>query len=321
MPKILIIRFSSIGDIVLTTPVIRNIKNQIPGCELHYCTKLNFKAILESNPYVDKIFCYEKDLKGLIEKLKEEKYDFVIDLHNNLRSLIIKKSLNTKAFSFDKLNFKKWLLVNFKINKMPPVHIVDRYMETTKSLKIVNDNRGLDYFIPPKDEFILSSLPEAFRSNFVAFAIGAAHFTKRIPPEKIIEFCQIIPFPIILLGGKEDTETGNQIESAVRNSEKIINLCGKLSLNQSASVVKQSYAVVTPDTGLMHIAAAFKKRIYSVWGNTTPSLGMYPYLTDFKVIENNNLSCRPCSKIGYPKCPKGHFKCMKDLNGKILDSM
>lgn len=310
MTKILIIRFSSIGDIVLTTPVIRCTKQQKPDIEIHYLTKKSFKGILEHNPYITKIHLIEKEVKEVIEDLKKENFDFVVDLHNNIRSLQIKMALSKPSASFKKLNFKKWLLVNFKINKMPETHIVDRYMQTVESLGIKNDKKGLDYFITAENEVNISTLPTSHQNGYIGFVIGAKHFTKQLPTEKIISICKKINQPIVLLGGKEDTERAELIKNAVEST--IYNACGKYNLNQSASLIKQATKIISHDTGLMHIAAAFKKEIISVWGNTVPAFGFTPYLPDArsKIVEVKNLSCRPCSKIGYEKCPKGHFKCM-----------
>ncbi|GAB2621013.1 glycosyltransferase family 9 protein [Emticicia sediminis] len=303
--KFLLLRFSSIGDIVLTTPVIRCIKTQYPDAEVHFATKKQFKVLVENNPYIDKYFLLEKSLNPFIKTLHSEDYDYVIDLHNNLRTSIIKLRLGKKSFSFDKLNFKKWLLVNLKINQMPDVHIVDRYLETVKDLGIKNDLKGLDYFIPEKDKVQINE-------SYIAFAIGGQHFTKKLPTSRIIEVCQKINGKIMLLGGKEDSPAAEEIAKTL--GDKIINACGKYNLNQSASLVQKAEYIITHDTGLMHIASALKKKVISIWGNTVPEFGMYPYLTEFKIIENKELSCRPCSKIGYNKCPKGHFKCMNDLN-------
>ena len=303
--KFLILRFSSIGDIVLTTPVVRCLKLQFPNSEVHFTTKKQFKVLVENNPYIDKYFLLEKSLNRLIKDLQSEDYDYIIDLHNNLRTSIIKFRIPAKSFSFEKLNFKKWLLVNFKINIIPNIHIVDRYLKTVESLGIKNDNQGLDYFIPDRDNVVINEV-------FVAYVIGGQHFTKKLPTHKIIEICEQSLTKVILLGGKEDFETGEIIQKAI--GKKVINACGSYNLNQSASLLQQAEYVISHDTGLMHMAAALKKRIVSIWGNTVPAFGMYPYLTDYKLVENNNISCRPCSKIGYSKCPKGHFKCMQDLD-------
>ena len=327
--KILILRFSSIGDIVLTTPVIRNLKVQLDEPEIHYCTKTGFAGIVQNNPYIDKVHLLDDSLNNLIENLKKENFDYVIDLHNNLRTRIIKFRLGVKNYSFDKLNKEKWLKVNLKIDHLPNKHIVDRYMEAVAPLGVKKDHLGLDYFIPENDEVPMDWLPETHQKEYVAYAIGAQHGTKRLPLERMIELCDKINKPIILLGGKEDAEIGDQLhdffgrthdtkplESGLKDMNKkalIYNACGKFNLNQSASLLKNARYVFTHDTGLMHIASAFKKEIFSIWGNTIPMFGMYPYNTKFTVLENNSIDCRPCSKIGYDKCPKGHFKCMNDI--------
>ena len=326
--KILILRFSSIGDIVLTTPVVRCLHQQLDA-EVHYCTKKGFKNILEENPHVAKVHTFDSTLSTLIKVLRAEKFDYIIDLHNNFRTRLIKLALRKKSFSFDKLNYKKWLLVNLKVNTMPNIHIVDRYMATVKSLGVTNDDAGLDYFIPEKDEIELDWLPEPHQKGYIAFAIGGQHATKQLPLKRIIEVCDKINKPIVLLGGKEDKAVGEEVERFFDRSQDseelteglrklnkkavIFNGCGKFNLNQSASLLKHAMAVFTHDTGLMHMAAALKKEVFSIWGNTVPEFGMYPYNTKFTIFEKKGLSCRPCSKIGHDKCPKGHFKCMNEI--------
>jgi len=328
--KILILRFSSIGDIVLTTPVIRTVKTQLEDVSLHYATKIQYKEILEANPYIDKMHYLDGSLTNLIQELQSEKFDFVVDLHHNLRTFRIKQALRVPSKSYNKLNVEKWLKVNLKIDNLPNVHIVDRYMKTVETLGVRMDALGLDYFIPEKDEVPSDWLPEGFRNEYVVYAIGGQHETKKLPINKMIELCDRINRPIVLLGGKEDEETGERLVNFFRHSKEegteaalrqklnkktvINNGCGKFLLNQSASLIKNARYVFTHDTGLMHIAAAFRRETYSIWGNTIPGFGMYPYRTKFSVLENNQLDCRPCSKIGFNKCPKGHFKCMNEVN-------
>jgi ADP-heptose:LPS heptosyltransferase len=323
LTKILILRFSSIGDIVLTSPVIRCVKQQIAGSEVHFLTKKNFESVIADNPYIDKIFLLENNLPEIINQLKKENYDYIIDLHHNLRTWRIKRALGKKAFSFNKLNFEKWLITNFKINKLPNKHIVDRYFETVDKLGVTNDFKGLDFFINSKNNVDLTNLPEIFKEGYIAFAIGGQHATKRLPTEKIISICRKIEEPILLLGGKEDALTAEKISSFC-GKNKTYNACGKYNLQQSASLIKQAKKVITHDTGLMHIAAAFKKDVISVWGNTIPEFGMYPYLAGekSKIIEVKELSCRPCSKIGFKKCPKKHFYCMNLIDeNDIIDAL
>ncbi|MBY0434867.1 MAG: glycosyltransferase family 9 protein [Cyclobacteriaceae bacterium] len=327
--KILVLRFSSIGDIVLTTPVVRTLKTQLENAEVHYATKEEYSLLVNQNPYIDKVHVLKSSLRELINELKQQQFDYVIDLHHNLRTFQIKQSLGVKSLSFNKLNVEKWLKVNLKIDRLPNVHIVDRYMDTVKSLGVKMDALGLDYFIPESDEVPLDWLPEEFQKGYVAYAIGAQHETKKLPLNRMIELCDKINKPIVLLGGKEDAAKAKEIERffsrplhdqgtepgllELNKKAVVYNACGKFNLHQSASLVKQARVVFTHDTGLMHISAAFKKEIFCIWGNTIPNFGMYPYRTKFTILENNRLKCRPCSKIGYNKCPKGHFKCMNDL--------
>jgi ADP-heptose:LPS heptosyltransferase len=312
--KFLIIRFSSIGDIVLTTPVIRCLKQQVPGAEVHYLTKENYRGLVSNNPYVDKVQVLGSSWELMMHQLQYEEYDYMIDLHHNLRTLRIKKAVKgAKYFSFNKLNIQKWLLTTLKINRLPNVHIVDRYLDTLKDFNVVNDGKGLDYFYPEKDRIKDKDLPISHIHGYVGIVIGAALNTKKLPVHKLQELCAAIKYPIVLLGGPEDRNEGTEIASA--DPIKIYNSCGKFNLNESADLVQYAKVIVTHDTGLMHIAAAFKKTVISVWGNTVPEFGMTPYYGDTiisnEIAEIKPLSCRPCSKIGYDKCPQGHFKCME----------
>ena len=332
--KILVIRFSSIGDIVLTTPVIRCLKNQIDDVEIHVLTKKKFSSLYKTNPYINKVYEYDDSLKKNIEELKLENYDYIVDLQKNKRSIRVTHALHKPHSSFPKLNFKKFLLTTFKINLMPDIHIVDRYFKAVEKLGVKNDYQGLDFFISEKNDYPLSELPENFQEGYHAFVIGGTYKTKILPAVKIVEIIQKLNEPVILLGGPDDVERANEILDKIlesqnlKNSEsqklsnsatqQLISLVGKINLEQSASIVKKAKSVLTNDTGLMHIAAAFHKNIVSVWGNTVPELGMYPYLPNEKekchIIECKDVKCRPCSKLGFKECPRKHFNCMMEID-------
>ncbi len=319
--KLLLIRFSSIGDIVLTTPVLRSIRRQYPDAEIHFLVKQSFRPVIAANPYIDIIHTLDKDLNENIAELKQIGFDYIIDLHRNLRTLRVKKALKVPSLTFDKLNFRKWLYVNFKWKVMPDKSIVDRYFEGLKELNIKNDGQGLDYFIPENLQTSQDDIPMGHWAGFVGCVIGGSYFTKQFPVAKWKEFVQLCPYPIILLGGPEDRDAGNEI--AAVDTAKVYNACSKFNITESADLVKRARVVVSNDTGLMHIAAAFKKPIVSLWGNTTPEMGMFPYygfnnlnqnVSQLSVMmEVKQLSCRPCSKIGYDKCPRKHFKCMNNI--------
>lgn len=318
MKKILIIRFSSIGDIVLTTPVIRCLKQRYPNAELHYVTKKNFATILTHNPYLTKIHAFDGDFKNLAISLRAENFDFVVDLHHSIRSRRLLIRLQKPYTSFHKLNFRKLLLIKAKLNLMPKLHVVDRYFKAVSGLKVKNDFLGADFFIDSN-----ATLPDdveqfLHQSHVVALAVGSKHATKQLPVEKIKELLQLTTFPVLLLGAPEDVEKANEVVSGFE--DRVFSACGKLSLQQSALALSKSSALITGDTGMMHIAAALNIHVFSIWGNTVPAFGMYPYVPKNAILADifqvPGLACRPCSKLGFKNCPKGHFKCM--LNQDML---
>lgn len=319
--KFLIIRFSSIGDIVLTTPVIRCLKKQVPDVSLHFLVKRSFYPVVQHNPYIDKLHVLDHSWELMMHELEDEDFDYIIDLHHNIRTLRIKNRLQKKSFSFYKLNVEKYIYTSAKINILPDVHIVDRYLKTVESFGVKNDGAGLDYFISSDDEIRKGDIPVSHYAGYIGCVIGAAHGTKRLPAHKWKEFCERIDHPVILLGGKQDVVMAKEIAEV--DPVKIYNACGKFSINESADLVRRAKVIISNDTGLMHIAAAFKRPVISLWGNTVPSFGMYPYYgenflsaqkeTPYSILQTNKLWCRPCSKIGYKKCPLGHFKCMENI--------
>jgi ADP-heptose:LPS heptosyltransferase len=323
--KILIIRFSSIGDIVLASPVFRCVKKQLPNVEVHFLTKYAYKIVTAANPYIDKFFYFEKNINDLLIDLKKENYDYVIDLHNNFRSNKIKNALAKETYTIDKLTLEKFLLVNLNIDFMPNRHITQRSLDAVLSLGVEDDGAGLDYFIDEKDELKPDDIPMGHSAGFIAIVIGATHFTKRFPTHKIIELCTKINYPIILLGGKEDAENGAVIANT--NTVKIYNACGKFNISESADIVRKAKLVISNDTGMQYIACALKRPVIALWGGTTPDLDVEPYYgKNFmsnitKPIYENivlNLSCQPCSKYGLKKCPKEHFNCMEKINVDVL---
>lgn len=311
--KFLVIRFSSIGDIVLTTPVVRGLKQQVENAEIHFVTKKKHASLVNSNPYIDKIHLFGDNLNELVAQLQEEQFDYIVDLHQNIRSNRLKRRLDAPSFSFQKLNWEKWLMVKFKINRLPDQHIVERYLKTVSIFDVKDDGKALDFFISDNEAFNNEDLPATFKDGYVAFVIAGTYATKKLPVDKVSQICQQISYPVILLGGKSEQAEGEKILSESKGN--VLNYAGKISLNQSASLVRDARLVLSNDTGLMHIAAAFKKKILSFWGNTIPRFGMTPYKAhpESKKLEVAGLKCRPCSKLGYQKCPKKHFRCMNDI--------
>lgn len=312
--RFLVIRFSSLGDIVLTSPVVRCLKQQVEDAEIFFLTNSKYSSVLISNPYISKVYEYPDNVGSFISLVADTQFDYIIDLQNNYLSRLIKLRLKVPAFTVDKLNIRKFITVCFKINRLPAIHIVDRYLDTVSLFDVANDNKGLDFFIPGDENFGKSSLPPACQNGYVAFITGGTHNTKKLPAEKIAAICNRIDYPVVLIGGVGEQGSGDNIVSVTEGN--VFNYSGKTTVNESAILVRDSNLVLTNDTGFMHIAAAFKKKILSFWGNTIPQFGMYPYMADpaSEIVEVSNLKCRPCSKIGYNKCPKRHFKCMNDID-------
>ena len=209
LSKILVIRLSSIGDIVLASPVIRCIKQQLPNAEVHFLSKKSFKAVTEANPYIDKFFYLDNNLADLIDELDKENYDYIIDLHKNFRTFKIKLALKTRAYTYKKETLAKFLLTRFGINAMSGRHITDRSMDTVAPLGVVNDGRGLDYFIPSNIRISIADLPTQHQFGYIAIVIGASYHTKKLPIHKLQELCTLIDYPIVLIGGKEDMAEGD----------------------------------------------------------------------------------------------------------------
>ena len=317
--KILVIRFSSMGDIIYTTPVVRCLKLQLPDSEIHFLTKQQFRYIYEKNPYLDKLHILKPKLKDTIAEIKKEQFDLIIDLHNNLRTSIIKLSTGLPSSTYKKDRLRKWLGLKLKWSALyPKEHLVDRYLKAVKFLGVVNDEKPIDYYVA--QEYQLEDLlPASHANDFVAFIIGATHFTKRMPVEKVIEICQNIKEPIVLMGGSDVLENAQAIQLAI--GERVYSTCGKTNLDQSVFIVSKAKKVIGFDTGLTHIAEAFDMPLVSIWGSTAPELlGVFPYKITNSLEAGIELPCRPCTKFGREACPLGHFKCMKDIpNNMITD--
>ena len=322
--RLLFIRFSSIGDIVFTTPAIRAAKLQLPGVEIHFLTKGSMKAVTEANPYIDHFHYFDKDLNATIEELKKHQFDYVIDLHKNFRTYKIKKALGAPSLSYQKLSWQKLLLTKLHFNFMPNRHISDRCIDTLASLGVVNDGKGLDYFVPYNIQLEPNALPVSHANGYIALVIGASFSSKKLPIPQLQDLCKQLKYPIVLIGGKEDALEGEHV--AAVDTDKIFNACGKFNLHASALLVQQSKTVISHDTGFLYIACAYHKKTVAIWGATSPALQVEPYYptqaNEAAEMYYNaivpNLSCQPCSNYGTKQCPQGHFACMRQQNIRAI---
>jgi heptosyltransferase-2 len=305
------------GDIIYTTPVIRCLKQQLPDSEIHFLTKEQFKYIYQQNPYLTKLHFLKSTLKETISDIKSEQFDLIIDLHNNLRTTLIKIATRIPSSTYKKNAVSKWLALTLRWHALfSKEHLVDRYLETVKFLGIKNDNKPIDYYIAG-NYTLADILPETHQLGYVAFIIGATHNTKRMPNQKIIDICRSINGPIVLLGGNDVKDNAEEITRAI--GPRVYSACGLTNLDQSVFVVSKARRIIGFDTGLTHIAEGFDVPIASVWGSTTPDLlGVFPYKVKDSIVVGIDLPCRPCSKFGQEKCPLGHFKCMKNIPDQVV---
>ncbi len=318
MKKALIIRFNSIGDIVLTTPVIQSLSDA--GYVVDYLCKSAFAEIPTANPMVRRCWSYVDNLTALVRELKKEHYDLVVDLHNNLRSRKVRSGLKAPARVLKKRPIEQFLLTRFGRRPRVSKHIVHRFLATVAREGKISSEPKLSFHINQEAEAEISRLD--LPASPIAIAVGAAWQTKAIPEAKLIDVInQFVGYPIILLGGHAEKPKAIRLQQAVDN--ELIDLCGKVSISGSAAVIRRSLCLLTGDTGMMHIAASLGVPMVAIFGSTHPVLGYTPFYGErgkdsFSIIQNNNLNCRPCTKQGKASCPKRHFKCMNDLDTRII---
>jgi len=310
-PRILVIRFSSMGDILLTTPVLRALREKYPKGEIHFLTKAKFREAIETHPVPDQFWYLENSLSEIIKNLQAVRFDLVIDLHASLRSLMVRFQLNGDQYVFPKNSMSRWLWMKLGIGQPDPRHVVEKYLAAVQSLGAISDGGGLDFRILPEVHSVIEAekTQHFAQTPIIAIVLAATYQTKKWPEEHFIRFLKGLQQPFVLLGGPAERELGDRI---IQETNGGINRCGECSLQQSAAWIDHSRFVVTHDTGLMHLAAALKKTCFVIWGNTSPVLGMYPWKTEFYNLEVRDLSCRPCTHLGYAVCPKGHFACMRN---------
>lgn len=311
-PKhILLVRFSSIGDIIICTPVIRAVRKRYPEATLHFATKSQYASLLEENPHLDHLHLLDDSWDDFVNEILPFKFDILLDLHKNIRSKLLHRKLKPgRYYTYKKKNPEKWLLANFKWNRLDGKHILDRYFDMLHPLGCEYDGRGYEIHIP--EDIQMGNLAA---QEYACLSLGAKFKTKSLPYDQLEKLVDGLRLKLVLIGGEEERSLADRLYRAFPN--KVKNLCGELSLLQSARVIERSKIVISHDTGMMHVACAFNKPLISIWGSTVPAFGFYPKFAEGvdvwnEVVERRDLSCRPCSKLGYESCPKGHFKCMND---------
>lgn len=330
--KTLILRFSSIGDIVLASPLIRALRRRFPEARIDFVVKTEFAELVRYNPYLSSVIEYSASqgfagLVSLKRQIRSTAYDTVIDIHNNFRSIYLRSWIGAGTVAvMDKRLWKRFMLVRFKWNRYDGLFsVADRYIEPLRSLGIENDGVGTEVFVPKAVTDHVSELWRSYRiasgRQVIALAHSAKHITKMWPADRYAELgCRIIENGgvIILLGSQADTIRSNGIADLLHAKgvpkSSVVNLTGELDLLRVAALMDICSLVVANDSGLMHLAGARKRPVVGIFGPTVKEFGFFPVGTRNRVVERTGLECRPCSHLGGPRCPKGHFRCMADIS-------
>lgn len=330
--KTLVIRFSSIGDIVLSTPLLRVLRARFPQSQIDYATRSEYAELVQYNANLNVTHQFDAatgftGLKELKKKLRRERYDLVVDLHNSIRSGYLRSMLGVDSIvKVDKRIRERTLLVKFKKNTYRSiVPVADRYIETVKRFGIRNDGKGAELHIPDEILFGVSGKMAKMRLERFEHVIGLCpftrHATKEWPVERFVELgvkaVKSLDAAIMVLGGKADREKAGPMVQGLADSvgeERVLNFTGELSLLESAASMQYCDVIVSNDSGLMHIATAVQKKTVAIFGSTVEEFGFFPQGENVVVTEKKGLYCRPCSHLGLPRCPEEHFRCMNEIS-------
>lgn len=331
--KTVVFRLSSIGDIILSSALLR-VMRQAAGkdARIDFVVRKEYAELVRHSHHLSIVHEYDVEtgfegLKKLAKELYDEHYDLAVDIHDSIRTKFLRTTCRPKeTVVVDKRKFERWLLVNMKRNAYDDaLSVADRYIETVEEYVVKNDGKGLEIFIPDSTLFEISGKMARLKLNefekVIGICPGSKHFTKRWQKEKFAEVAvrtaKEFHAKIFLFGGPDEKDDCTFVADEVKrrvSPDAVSNFTGEFSLLESAAALEFCDVVVTNDSGLMHLAAAKQKKIVAVFGSTVKEFGFFPYGTEAIVVEKNDLDCRPCTHIGRKSCPKEHFKCLLDIS-------
>ena len=323
--KILIIRLSSIGDIILATALIRCVKRKYPAAEIDFLVKKQFLDIVKYNPNISNVIVFEKgeDLLELKDKIRRTGYDWIIDIHQNLRSFYLKIGLMLpKKTGYSKRLFRRSLLVNFGLNiygDMKPVLL--RYFEAVEKQGVTYDGGGTEVFVPAvkvaRMELLLRESGYTNEKRLFVICPGASFTNKRWKAEGFAKVADHLTQNhkgwVAFIGGANDKELCMEVQNLTKS--KTHNFAGQFSLIESAAILSLCHGFVGNDSGMLHLAQAFGKPVVGIYGPTVKELGYFPIDKKSVVIEKD-IACRPCTHNGLDHCPKKHFRCMETISSE-----
>ncbi len=308
--NILIIRFSSLGDIILTFPLIKKLRRKYPESVIHFLTGVKYQEVLKLNPSINKIILHDNSLSEIRKLVRAENYDVILDLHKNLKSFYACFMNSKKAFRIKKENLKKFFLVKFKINLFREIiPVYKKYIICADPLLQINDYEF-------ETEELIFSKGKIFDGEYIVLSPSSRHFTKTYPAAKFIEFIKQYPELKFVLTGdnsERDKEICRLISEQCSNT---VNFCGKLNMSALANTIYYSELVICNDSAVLHLSEALGKKVKALFGSTVKEFGFFPQLKDSEALEIKDLKCRPCTHIGREFCPEKHFRCM-DIKLKL----
>ncbi len=313
MKKIVIIQTAFLGDVILATPVISELKRIFPKAKIDFLVRKGNESLLANNPHIQKVYVLDKregkykSIFRLIIQFKKEKYDLAINLHRFGSSGIITAfSGAKKKYGFNKNPLSFLYTKKFEHEIGNGQHEVERNLSLIKEFGAVASTRP--ELFPSEEDFNIVS--QIMNPPFYCMAPASVWFTKQLPKEKWIELIDHYNQlgTVYILGGKGDQEFCDEIISQTI-AKTSINLAGQLNLLESAALMSKAERNFVNDSGPLHIASAMNAPVTAFFCSTVTKFGFGPLSEDQIVVEVNNLDCRPCGLHGHKTCPKGHFKC------------
>lgn len=327
--KVLVIRFSSLGDIILTLPVLETIRRHWPESQTDYLTKGTFASLLHDDPRVRRLWTLTPDrpLEDLIGDLRGESYNLVIDLHATARSRWVAARLGRPTVRVDKAGWaRRWLVWTHSALPNLSRHTVDRYLDTIRA------QLGLRFEPERVPRLQLDGTERQFAEDWLKPSSGqrriaihplAQHATKQWPAERFIEVANRLGaegWVVHWIGSPAERDLLERFRKATRTPS--FSLADIGHLRRLGAVLARMDVALTGDSGPMHLAVAAGCPVVAIFGSTHPLLGFSPLGPCDKVVGMEELNCRPCHLHGRPACPKGHFRCMNDIGtDRVMDTL
>lgn len=319
-PAILIVRFSSIGDIILTTPLVRAIRKRHPTARITYVVREDFADLVRHNPRIERVITWKhrSSLRPLARELASEAWTHRLDLQGSTRSARLRRLVGGEWSGYPKHRVRRTMLILSRRRlggDLGPV--VERYAQAAASLDVTLDDQPAEVYTSVEAERRAAEFAERHglgrTRRLLALVPGAAHFTKRWPPEywgALVD--RLAPGnDLVILGGKAEAELGSAL--AERGGPGVASAAGVTSLLETAALLRRSAAVAAGDTGVMHLATAVGTPVIAMYGPGVPEFGFYPWRAKARVLEVD-IGCRPCSAHGSSRCPRGHHRCLRDIS-------